>query len=95
MLAHVLPKASMTCDNSGEGSCRHCKGSATPESLRNTAVGGYLQVPRESRTGFFSLIILHKNIYRAKQSGLKMIYLVDNMKSVNNKMTTLNGIPLC
>jgi hypothetical protein len=37
--------------------------SAAPERSRYTAVLGYPHVPKESRTGLFSLIILYKNKY--------------------------------
>jgi hypothetical protein len=64
------------------------QGSAAPERSRYTAVRGYPHVPRESRTGLFSLIILYKNKYNRRKAGLNMIYLVYNMKSGKNKMIT-------
>jgi len=40
------------------------QGSAAPERSRYTAVHGYPHVPRETRTGLFSLIILYIYIYK-------------------------------
>jgi hypothetical protein len=64
------------------------QGSAAPERSRYTAVCGYPHVPRESRTGLSSLVIPCKNKYSRRKTGLNMICLVYNMKSVKNKMIT-------
>lgn len=64
------------------------QGSAAPERSRYTVVCGYPHVPRESMTGLFSLIILYKNKYSRRKTGLNMICFLYNTKSVKNKMIT-------